>query len=75
VAGIPAIALRRAPVQLAGSGIGGPASLEATAAAFADLLKQVVAGEIVIDAGPMPLAEVEKVWSQPDDGRRIVFVP
>ena len=24
---------------------------------------------------PVPLAEVEKAWSQPDDGRRIVFVP
>jgi len=75
VAGIPAIALRRAPVQLAGSGIGGPASLEATGAAFADLLKQVVAGEIVIDVEPVPLAGVEMAWSQPDNGRRIVFVP
>jgi hypothetical protein len=51
------------------------ASLEATAAAFADLLKQVVAGEIVIDAAPVPLTEAAKAWSQPDDGRRIVFVP
>jgi hypothetical protein len=75
VAGVPAIALRRAPVQLAGSGIGGPAPLEATAVAYADLLQRVVAGEISIDAEAVPLAEVEKTWSRPDDGRRIVFVP
>jgi len=36
---------------------------------------QVVAGEIVIDAEPVPLAEVGKTWAQPDDGRRVVFVP
>jgi len=75
VAGIPALALRRAPVQLAGSGIGGPASLAETAAAYADLLDQVVTGEIVVDAEPVPLAEVEKTWARADDGRRIVFVP
>ena len=75
VAGVPAIALRRAPVQLAGSGIGGPASLEATAAAYADLLKRVVAGEISIDAEAVPLAEVKKTWPRAGDGRRIVFVP
>ncbi len=39
------------------------------------LLDQVVAGEIVIDAEPVPLAEVGKTWAQPDDGRRVVFVP
>jgi hypothetical protein len=65
VAGVPAIALRRAPVQLAGSGIGGPASLEAAGAAYADLLKQVVAGEIVIDAEPVPLAEAERPGPSP----------
>jgi hypothetical protein len=49
--------------------------LEATAAAYTDLLKQVVAGEIVIDAEAVPLAGVERAWSRPDDSRRIVFVP
>jgi NADPH2:quinone reductase len=72
---LPAIALRAAPVQLAGSGIGGPASLAQTAAAYAGLLRQVAAGEIVVDVDAVPLAEVEKTWDQADSGRRVVFVP
>jgi hypothetical protein len=46
-----------------------------TAAAYADLLKRVVAGEIGIDAEAVPLAEVERTWPRAGDGRRIVFVP
>ncbi len=42
---------------------------------YYEALDQVVAGEIVIDAEPVPLAEVGKTWAQPDDGRRVVFVP
>jgi NADPH:quinone reductase-like Zn-dependent oxidoreductase len=72
---LPAIALRAAPVQLAGSGIGGPASLAQTAAAYAGLLRQVAAGEIVMDVDAVPLAEVEKTWDRADGGRRVVFVP
>lgn len=75
VAGISAFALRSVPVQVAGSGIGGQASLPQTAAAYADLLGQVAAGEIAIEVDTVPLADVEKAWSRPDDGRRVVFVP
>ncbi|MFY9929680.1 MAG: hypothetical protein WAK82_16875 [Streptosporangiaceae bacterium] len=65
-----------APVQLAGSGIGGPASLAETAAAYADLLLgQVASGEMAIEVETVPLGEVEKTWSRPGDGGRVVFVP
>jgi hypothetical protein len=39
------------------------------------VLSQVVAGEIVLDVDPVPLADVEKTWPQAGSGRRIVFVP
>lgn len=75
VAGVPAMALRAAPVQLTGSGIGGPAALADAAAAFESLLQQVAAGEIVIDIDAVPLADVERVWSHAGNERRIVFAP
>jgi hypothetical protein len=75
VAGLPAMALHAAPVQLFGSGIGGPASLADAAAAYASLLEQVAAGEIGVDVDPVPLADVEKAWPQAGSDRRVVFVP
>jgi NADPH:quinone reductase-like Zn-dependent oxidoreductase len=75
VASLPAIALRRAPVQIFGSGIGGRAGLAESAAAYDRLLTMAAAGEIALDVGPMPLSGVEKAWERPDGGRRVVFVP
>jgi hypothetical protein len=75
VAGLPAITLRAAPVQLIGSGTGGSAGLADVAAAYNSLLQKVGAGEIILDIDPMPLAGVEKSWSQAASDRRIVFVP
>jgi NADPH:quinone reductase-like Zn-dependent oxidoreductase len=75
VAAMPAMALRSSPVQLLGSGIGGPAPLAAAEAAYDAVLRQVAAGEIVLDVDPVPLDDVEKTWPQADSGRRIVFVP
>jgi len=75
VAGLPAMALRRAPVQIFGSGIGGRAGLAESAAAFESLLEMAAAGEITLDVDPVPLSGVEKTWAHPDGGRRVVFVP
>lgn len=75
VASLPAMALRAAPVQLFGSGIGGPASLADAAAAYDSLLQQAAAGEIILDVDTVPLANVEQVWQQAGSDRRIVFVP
>lgn len=75
VATLPAITLRSAPVQLFGSGIGGPAGLADAAAAYRDLLRQVAAGEISLDVEPVPLAKVEQAWPEAGSDRRIVFVP
>jgi NADPH:quinone reductase-like Zn-dependent oxidoreductase len=75
VAALPAITLRSAPVQLFGSGIGGPVALEDAAAAYEDLLRQVATGDISLDVEPAPLAKVEQVWPEAGSDRRIVFVP
>jgi hypothetical protein len=75
VAGLPAMTLRSAPVQVFGSGIGGTAALEDAAAAYRDLLEQVAVGEIVLDLDPVPLADVERAWPRAGSDRRIVFVP
>ena len=75
VACLPAMTLRGAPVQLAGSGIGGPATLADAAAAYDGLLKQVDADEIGLDLDPVPLADVETTWADAGSGRRVVFVP
>jgi NADPH:quinone reductase-like Zn-dependent oxidoreductase len=72
---LPALTLRRAPVQLIGSGFGGPASLADAATAFAHILGLVSSGEITLETEAVPLAEVTKAWDAPDHGRRIVFVP
>jgi NADPH:quinone reductase-like Zn-dependent oxidoreductase len=72
---LPAMTLRGAPVQLFGSGIGGQAALGDAAAAYADLLRQVSAGEISLDIDPEPLAKVERVWPQAGSDRRVVLVP
>jgi hypothetical protein len=75
VAALPAMALRVAPVQLTGSGAGGPAPLAESAAAYDRLLQQVAAGEISLDVEAAPLANVEETWQQAGSDRRIVFVP
>jgi NADPH2:quinone reductase len=75
VAGLPAMTLRGAPVQLVGSGIGGRAGLTDAAAAYDSLLQRVAAGEVTLDIDPVPLAEVEHAWPQAGSDRRIVFVP
>jgi NADPH:quinone reductase-like Zn-dependent oxidoreductase len=75
VAGVPALALRKAPVQIFGSGIGGRAGLAESAVAYDSLLKLAAAGKIALDVDPVPLADVGKAWEQPDGGRRAVFVP
>ncbi len=75
VAGLPAMALRRAPVQLAGSGTGGQTPLAEATAGYESVLALVRDGAIVIDCEPVPLANVEQAWALAGGGGRIVLVP
>jgi hypothetical protein len=44
-------------------------------AAYDDLLRQVVAGEVSLDIDAEPLAKAEQVWPQAGSDQRVVFVP
>jgi NADPH2:quinone reductase len=74
-ASLPAMALRRAPVELLGSGTLPAPTLDRVAAAYAELLGQVATGTISIEIETRPLADVAEAWAQPDGGRRVVLVP
>jgi NADPH:quinone reductase-like Zn-dependent oxidoreductase len=74
-AALPAMALRRAPVEVVGSGVDGPVSPAEAAAAYGRLVEQVAAGEIVVDVQALPLAAVEKAWQRSGTDHRMVFVP
>jgi hypothetical protein len=40
------------------------------------LIDEIAAGTIAVSANPVPLADVERIWPQPDvPGERIVLVP
>jgi len=74
-ASVPAVALRRAPVQLAGSGFAGPAGLEDAAAAFASIARRAATGALPIDVDARPLADVGRAWAEAPAGRRVVLIP
>lgn len=74
VAHLPAMALRKASLLVAGSGSGGQASL-AESAAYPDLLHGVSTGEILFDVETVPLADVETAWARGTGERRIVLAP
>jgi hypothetical protein len=75
VAGLPAVALRRAAVHIFASGAGRPLAMPDADTGFAQLLQLVGSGEIAVDFERQPLANVDAAWSSAATGRRIVFVP
>ncbi|MDN3355337.1 zinc-binding alcohol dehydrogenase family protein [Actinomadura sp. DC4] len=74
-ASLPAMTLRKAPVELIGSGNGRPVPVADAAAAYADLLRRAAADEIALDVEAVPLAQVERTWTRATADRRVVFVP
>ena len=72
---LPAIALRAAPVQLAGSGIGGPASLAQAAAAYAACCARWPRARSSWTWTRFRWPRSRSIWDQADSGRRVVFVP
>lgn len=62
-------------IEIIGNGVGSGPPRELAGAGFRELYARAAAGELRIDTRRVPLAEVEHAWSQPNDGKRIVFVP
>jgi NADPH:quinone reductase-like Zn-dependent oxidoreductase len=72
---LPSAALRACNLKLMGSGQGS-VSTASIVEELPALAREVNAGNLAIDAEPIPLAEVETAWNAPvAPGRRLVFVP
>ena len=72
---LPSAALRSANFRLQGSGQGS-VSPRAYLAELPSLVAEITAGTIAVTATTMPLADVEKIWPQPEaPGERTVLVP
>jgi len=72
---LPSVALRSANLRLQGSGQGA-VSPSTYLAELPSLVAEIDAGKIAVRATPAPLAEVERVWLEPEvPGERTVLVP
>jgi hypothetical protein len=74
-AALPAMALRRSPVELIGSGTLRPPTPTASTAAYADLLRRAAAGDIRVDVDTRPLSTVAGTWALPANEHRVVLIP
>jgi hypothetical protein len=72
---LPSAALRACNLKLMGSGQGS-VSTAGIVEELPALAREVDAGNLAVDAEPVPLADVESAWTAPvAPGRRLVFVP
>ncbi len=72
---LPSVALRSTNLRVMGSGQGS-VPVRAIVSELPQLVAQLIAGTIAVDALRVPLAEVEKIWNAPvPAGRRVVLVP
>ena len=72
---LPSVALRSANFQLLGSGQGSVSPRDYVAE-LPSLVDEIAAGRLVVPAVTRPLADVERVWTEPETpGVRTVLVP
>jgi NADPH:quinone reductase-like Zn-dependent oxidoreductase len=71
---IPSAALRATRLQIVGSGQGSVATRDIVAE-LGELAAEIHRGSFFVDAAPMPLAGVERIWRLPTTGPRYVVVP
>lgn len=71
-ADIPSAALRSMPLQIVGSGIGSVPVADILAE-LPELAVAISNGTLRTQARAVPLADVEQVWQQPENGQRVVF--
>jgi NADPH:quinone reductase-like Zn-dependent oxidoreductase len=72
---VPGAALRAGRLELVGSGFGS-VSMRDFAAELPAIAEAASRGELAVDARAVPLADVERAWTEPvAAGERIVFVP
>ena len=72
---LPSVALRSANLRIQGNGQGA-VSTQSYLAELPSLIDEIDAGTLEAEARPVPLADVEAIWSVPDaPGVRIVLIP
>ena len=72
---LPSVALRSANLRIQGCGQGS-VSPRAYLAELPSLVAEIGAGTIAVNARPVPLADVEAVWTAPEPpGQRTVLIP
>jgi len=71
---IPSAALRATRLQIVGSGQGSVSTRDIVAE-LSDLAAEVHRGSLFVDATPVPLAGIERLWRLPLTGPRLVIVP
>jgi NADPH:quinone reductase-like Zn-dependent oxidoreductase len=71
---LPSAWLRAARLQLVGSGQGSVPTRE-IAAELPALAAHITASDPIINAAPTPLRDVERAWTAPRTGQRVVFLP
>ncbi|WP_237159468.1 quinone oxidoreductase family protein [Mycolicibacterium rhodesiae] len=71
-ADIQSAALRSMPLQIVGSGIGSVPVADIISE-LPQLAELICTGTLRTQARAVPLAEVEQVWPQPENGQRLVF--
>ncbi len=72
---LPSVALRSANLRIQGNGQGA-VSTQAYLAELPSLIAEIDAGVFQVEARPIPLSDVEAIWSVPDTpGVRIVLIP
>ena len=72
---LPSVALRSANFRLQGTGQGA-VSARVYLAELPSLVHEIDAGTIAVKTNSLPLADVERIWTQPDvPGARTVLVP
>jgi len=69
---VPSAVLRSSAIELMGSGIGS-IPLDRFVHAVGELLQATIPGGFQIEAKPVPLPDVERVWLNDDSTRRTVF--
>jgi NADPH:quinone reductase-like Zn-dependent oxidoreductase len=71
---LPAATLRGSAIELIGSGFGS-ASISELLKAVVDFLQFAEKSQLKIDIKPVPLRDVEALWSSAEQGARFVFLP
>ena len=74
VSPVPSAALRATRLQIIGSGQGSVSTRDIVAE-LSDLAAEVHNGTLFVDATPVPLSGIERIWRLPMTGPRWVIVP